>query len=220
MYALSGYVLISYTNIMWLDVVAIFPIFCLGIHRLLTQNKSGLFVVTLTLSLIISYYISYMILFFILSCLPFAVFLYAKKEDRKRVAGKLIMAVLLSLFLLMFSFLPAFSQTMSSYRMAAKAATVVENNEAGMKLIFLMMSAIELLGTVRLLKYFKKDNIVKMMILSLIMCGILPILFERINMLWHTGSHNCFPFRYGFIPIFIMLNCGMYYIIKYFLCEN
>lgn len=215
MYALSGYVLISYTNIMWLDVVAIFPIFCLGIHRLLTQNKSGLFVVTLTLSLIISYYISYMILFFILSCLPFAVFLYAKKEDRKRVAGKLIMAVLLSLFLSMFSFLPAFSQTMSSYRMAAKAATVVENNEAGMKLIFLMMSAIELLGAVRLLKYFKKDNIVKMMILSLIMCGILPILFERINMLWHTGSHNCFPFRYGFIPIFIMLNCGMYYITKY-----
>lgn len=45
--------------------------------------------------------------------------------------------------------------------MATKAATVVENNEAGMKLIFLMMSAIELLGTVRLLKYFKKDNIVK-----------------------------------------------------------
>lgn len=220
MYALSGYVLISYTNIMWLDVVAIFPIFCLGIHRLLTQNKSGLFVVTLTLSLIISYYISYMILFFILSCLPFAVFLYAKKEDRKRVAGKLIMAVLLSLFLSMFSFLPAFSQTMSSYRMAAKAATVVENNEAGMKLIFLMMSAIELLGTVRLIKYFKKDNIVKMMILSLIMCGILPILFERINMLWHTGSHNCFPFRYGFIPIFIMLNCGMYYITKYLPCEK
>ena len=220
MYALSGYVLISYTNIMWLDVVAIFPIFCLGIHRLLTQNKSGLFVVTLTLSLIISYYISYMILFFILSCLPFAVFLYAKKEDRKRVAGKFIMAVLLSLFLSMFSFLPAFSQTMSSYRMAAKAATVVENNEAGMKLIFLMMSAIELLGTVRLLKYFKKDNIVKMMILSLIMCGILPILFERINMLWHTGSHNCFPFRYGFIPIFIMLNCGMYYITKYLPCEK
>ena len=220
MYALSGYVLISYTNIMWLDVVAIFPIFCLGIHRLLTQNKSGLFVVTLTLSLIISYYISYMILFFILSCLPFAVFLYAKKEDRKRVAGKLIMAVLLSLFLSMFSFLPAFSQTMSSYRMAAKAATVVENDEAGMKLIFLMMSAIELLGTVRLIKYFKKDNIVKMMILSLIMCGILPILFERINMLWHTGSHNCFPFRYGFIPIFIMLNCGMYYITKYLPCEK
>ena len=58
------------------------------------------------------------------------------------------------------------------------------------------------------------------MILSLIMCGILPILFERINMLWHTGSHNCFPFRYGFIPIFIMLNCGMYYITKYLPCEK
>ena len=52
------------------------------------------------------------------------------------------------------------------------------------------------------------------------MCGILPILFERINMLWHTGSHNCFPFRYGFIPIFIMLNCGMYYITKYLPCEK
>lgn len=220
MYALSGYVLISYTNIMWLDVVAIFPIFCLGVHRLLTQNKSGLFIVTLTLSLIISYYISYMILFFILSCLPFAVFLYAKKEDRKRVAGKIIIAVLLSLFLSMFSFLPAFSQTMSSYRMSGQKATIVKNYEVEMKLIFLMMSAMGLLGTLRLLKYFKKDNIVKMMILNLIMCGVLPILFERINMLWHTGSHNSFPFRYGFIPIFIMLNCGMYYITKYLTHEK
>ena len=220
MYALSGYVLISYTNIMWLDVVAIFPIFCLGIHRLLTQNKSGLFIATLTLSLIISYYISYMILFFILSCLPFAVFLYAKKEDRKRVAVKIIIAVILSLFLSMFSFLPAFSQTMSSYRMSGQKVTIVKNYEVEMKLTFLMMSAMGLLGTLRLLKYFKKDNIVKMMILSLIMCGVLPILFERINMLWHTGSHNCFPFRYGFIPIFIMLNCGMYYITKYLPCEK
>lgn len=220
MYALSGYVLISYTNIMWLDVVAIFPIFCLGVHRLLTQNRSGLFIVTLTLSLIISYYISYMILFFILSCVPFAVFLYAKKEDRKRVAGKIIIAVLLSLFLSMFSFLPAFSQTMSSYRMSGQKATIVKNYEVEMKLIFLMMSAMGLLGTLRLLKYFKKDNIVKMMILSLIMCGVLPILFERINMLWHTGSHNSFPFRYGFIPIFIMLNCGMYYITKYLTHEK
>lgn len=220
MYALSGYVLISYTNIMWLDVVAIFPIFCLGIHRLLTQNKSGLFIATLTLSLIISYYISYMILFFILSCLPFAVFLYAKKEDRKRVAVKIIIAVILSLFLSMFSFLPAFSQTMSSYRMSGQKVTIVKNYEVEMKLTFLMMSAMGLLGTLRLLKYFKKDNIVKMMILSLIMCGVLPILFERINMLWHTGSHNCFPFRYGFIPIFIMLNCGMYYITKYLTHEK
>ena len=215
MYALSGYVLISYTNIMWLDVVAIFPIFCLGVHRLLTKNKSGLFIITLTLSLIISYYISYMILFFILSCLPFAVFLYAKKEDRKRVAGKIVIAVILSLFLSMFSFLPAFSQTMSSYRMAAKTETIVKNNEIEMKITFLMMSALSLLGTIKLLKNLKKDNVAKMMILGLVMCGILPILFERINMLWHTGSHNSFPFRYGFIPIFIMLNCGMYYITKY-----
>ena len=215
MYALSGYVLISYTNIMWLDVVAIFPIFCLGVHRLLTQNKSGLFIVTLTLSLIISYYISYMILFFILSCLPFAVFLYAKKEDRKRVAGKIIIAVVLSLFLSMFSFLPAFSQTMSSYRMSGQKATIVKNYEVNMKLTFIMMSSLALLGTVKLIRYFKKDNIVKMLLLSIVACGILPILFERINMLWHTGSHNSFPFRYGFIPIFIMMNCGMYYITKY-----
>ena len=152
MYALSGYVLISYTNIMWLDVVAIFPIFCLGVHRLLTQNKSGLFIVTLTLSLIISYYISYMILFFILSCIPFAVFLYAKKEDRKRVAGKIIIAVVLSLFLSMFSFLPAFSQTMSSYRMSGQKATIVKNYEVNMKLTFIMMSSLALLGTVKLIR--------------------------------------------------------------------
>lgn len=216
MYSLSAYVLISYTNIMWLDVVAIFPIFCLGVHRLLTQNKSGLFIVTLTLSLIISYYISYMILFFILSCLPFAVFFYAKKEDRKRVAGKIVIAVILSLFLSMFSFLPAFSQTMSSYRMAGQKATIVRNYEAGMKLTFLMLSSLSLLGTVSLVKYFKKDNTVKMLLLSLLICGVLPILFERINMLWHTGSHNSFPFRYGFIPIFVMMNCAMYYITKYY----
>ena len=216
MFALSAYTIISYTNIMWLDIVAIFPIFCLGIYRLVTKNKADLFIATLTLCLIISYYISYMILFFILSCIPFVILFYAKKEDRKRVSGKVIIATILALCISMFSFLPAFSQTMSSYRMAGEPVKIVKNDEVQMKMIFLLFSGLGILGTLKLTKQFKKDNIAKMLLLSILVSGILPIAFERVNALWHTGSHNSFPFRYGFIPIFIMFNAAMYYFTKYY----
>lgn len=216
MYAMGSYVLINYTNIMWLDIVILFPLFCLAIYRLFNENKSGMFILILTLSLIISYYISYMILFFILSCIPFGIIFYVKKEDRKRIAGKVIIAVLISLFLSMFSFLPAFLQTMTSYRMAGSTTNTVTNENFGMKLIALLFSSTALLGTLKLCKHFKEDSNVKMLLLSLLVSGILPIFFERINLLWHTGSYNCFPFRYGFIPTFILMNSGLYYFYKYY----
>lgn len=215
-YAMGGYVLINYTNIMWLDIVALFPIFCLGIYRLFNENKAGLFIVTLTLCLIINYYISYMILFFILSCIPFGIMFYVKQENKKRVCGKVIVSVLISLFLSMFSFLPAFTQTMTSYRMAGTIENTIKNDNFEMKAVVLLMSSVALLGTIKLCKHFKKDNNAKVLLLSLLVAGILPVLCERINLLWHTGSYNGFPFRYGFIPTFILINSSLYYFHKYY----
>ena len=34
-------------------------------------------------------------------------------------------------------------------------------------------------------------------------------------MIWHGGSYLSFGFRFGFIPIFVLLNGGIYYFSKY-----
>ena len=45
--------------------------------------------------------------------------------------------------------------------------------------------------------------------------GILPLLFEGINLIWHGGSYICFPFRHGFITAFILALGSNYYFQKY-----
>lgn len=65
LYALSGYMAAYYWNVMWLDSVALFPLILLGMERIIRKKKSGLFVLTLALSVWCNYYISFMIAIFL-----------------------------------------------------------------------------------------------------------------------------------------------------------
>ena len=38
------------------------------------------------------------------------------------------------------------------------------------------------------------------------------ILFNQINSMWHTGSYNMFPYRYGFISIMVLYLGVLYYL--------
>ena len=65
-------------------------------------------------------------------------------------------------------------------------------------------------------KHKKEDkNYFLMYLISFIICGILPLAFERINLWWHTGSYQCFPWRFGFIPLFILFCGAMRYFTYY-----
>ena len=70
-YALSGYLAAYNWNIMWLDCIAIFPIICIGLEKLVCEKKGLLYACSLAFCILSNYYISimicaFMVLYFIM----------------------------------------------------------------------------------------------------------------------------------------------------------
>ncbi len=63
-YALCGYMLAYYWNVMWLDAMVLLPIVLLGIERIIDNGKMKTFVIGLALSMFSNYYTSYMLCVF------------------------------------------------------------------------------------------------------------------------------------------------------------
>ena len=57
MYALCGFTLGYYWTTIWFDALAIFPLVMLGVHKLVTEGKFQLYVLTLAAAMILNFYI-------------------------------------------------------------------------------------------------------------------------------------------------------------------
>ena len=84
-YALSGWFLTDFWNIMWCDAYVLLPLVCLGLLRLFTERKYLLYVLTLALVIISNYYSGYMVCIFLVF---FSVVMYfAFMPDDKFTVG-------------------------------------------------------------------------------------------------------------------------------------
>ena len=64
MYALCGYVLGYYWNIMWHDCVALLPLVMLGVYSLIKEGKWKLYVIALAVAVVSNFYIGFMVCIF------------------------------------------------------------------------------------------------------------------------------------------------------------
>lgn len=64
LYALCGYVLGYYWNIMWLDCVALLPLVMLGVYLIIKENKCLLYIISLAVCVISNFYIGFMVCIF------------------------------------------------------------------------------------------------------------------------------------------------------------
>jgi len=216
MYALSGYVLMYNTNLMWLDVVGLFPLFILSIKYMFKTDKIHWYAIVLALMLIFNYNLAYMVLMFIIFAIPIYIKFGIEKEKRKKAVFNVIIGTILSVGLSAFAFIPSFMQVMTSYRMSGVVTNTVSNANILFKIVVFIFYSLPLYGYIKWIKNYKKDkNNVLINMLALIFTAIIPILFERVNLLWHTGSYQMFPFRYGFIPIMILFLGSLRYFDNY-----
>ena len=186
-YGLCGYGLLYYQNLVWLDMLYLFPLTMLGFIRLIEEEKPGLFTLCLALSLIFNYYLSYMLLLGMIICGAVFIFRYAPKERRGRLAGKLGLSAAAALSVTAVVWLPSLLQCLSSAR---TGGGVIQSVQSGGMLTKLSATLPVLRGTV--------------------FWGLmsLPVLIEPINKLWHLGSYQAFPVRYGYMPVFL----GLWYL--------
>lgn len=66
LYGFSGFALNYYQNIVWLDMMALFPLLLLSLTALVTDRKMLPFVLAFSAMLTVNYYLSYMVVLFLI----------------------------------------------------------------------------------------------------------------------------------------------------------
>jgi uncharacterized membrane protein YfhO len=69
-YALCGWFISFFWNIMWCDAVVLLPLIMLGLKRLLAERKCGMFAVILAVAVLSNYYAGYFICLFLVLFAP------------------------------------------------------------------------------------------------------------------------------------------------------
>lgn len=205
-YALCGYGLLYYQNLMWLDVMALFPLFLLACYALLERGRPLPYVVMMTLSMVVCFYVGFMVALFAL--LFFGVHLVFNVPHRKRTATQFVLGSLMAALLSAPVWVPAFAQVVRSARgsyLSTSLSSCGWGTPFATSLPLLLCSAgLPLLLIVTLM--FSPRRTRKTDALTVV-CGLLliPMLLEPVNRMWHMGSYMCFPCRFAFMPIFLLL---------------
>ncbi len=78
LYAMCGYFVAYYWNVMWIDAMVYFPLVILGIENIINKRNPKIYIPMLTLTLLSSYYMGYMTCIF--AVLYFIVYFFANYE--------------------------------------------------------------------------------------------------------------------------------------------
>lgn len=219
-YAFCGYAMMFYQNIIWLDIMYLFPILMLGIHSLTEKGKPWLLIFSLTATVIVNFYISYMVILFVL--LYFGIYAFYFKARDYMLYVKLGISVLIAMALSAVVWLPSFVQYSSSGRKSnildgLMYCDFLTETETCIP-VLLATSVIFACLIVLLPSLEGRSRDIKMSVfIFLAMC--VPIFIEPINRMWHTGNYMSFPVRYGFITIFSgLIVCAQ--LLSSFECEK
>src|SRR5574344_1781404 len=88
-----GYNICYFFNFMYFDVVALFPIVMIGLDKLINKEELGLYVFSLTLSILANFYIGYMVCIF---CVLYFIYNYILLEKKnKRIIYKFLISSIL-----------------------------------------------------------------------------------------------------------------------------
>ena len=214
----SGWTIVHFTNVGWLDLMVLLPILLLTVKKLINDGKCLWFIVILSYLLILSYYITYMILVGVVVISTVYFFTIAKKGTRKRTISLLFFSIIISILISFFAFIPSCLTSLQSHRFTTDLNANPKKELVQMffsKFSTLTMITLPLVFFVKLIATLKKDKLnVLFFLLSFCICGV-GLIIEPINKMWHTGSYFSFPFRYSFILIFIMIFGSLYYLNKY-----
>lgn len=219
-YAFSGYVLISYPILCWLDVVALFPLLALSLIHLAKNNKGTYYIITLSLMVILSWYLAFLVLLFILFSSYLYMKFYVPISERSKFIRLLGLSTIVSLLITLPITLPTLIQIQTTTR-AASLYSILQSMQGTdvmaffSKINYFFMTSLPVSFLLLMLAYPKKNKRLVFFLLSLLVLTVLPVLIEPINKMWHLGSYFGFFLRFGFIPIFLFINLSAYFLQSY-----
>lgn len=210
MYALCGYGMLFYQNVIWLDMMYLFPLLMLSLEQLVKKQNNILYTVMITVMLIVNYYISYMTVLFILLFMAVYVSRHFKDENTGRICVKFISGSVIGALLSAVVWLPCFIQFLSSGRGESTVETIanadlISSYKTVLPLLFCSAFIFAAVG-INVFSGKKRTERTKTYLI-LFALTLVPFFIEPVNIMWHTGNYMSFPARYGFITIFMGLIC-------------
>lgn len=205
MYAFSGYSMLYYQNVMWLDVMYLFPLLLLALERLIFRQRAGAYIAVLVAMLAVQFYLSYMVVLFI--ALWMGIQLFSNKCMPVHPITPLFCAAsVIAALLSAPCWLPALLQYFDSARgvgLVQSLSTSSFFTPIFTTLPLLLCSGILIAALYTARKSLcRKDFRIYTLLLFL---TIIAFEVEPINKMWHLGSYQAFPSRYGYMASFFTI---------------
>jgi len=205
LYASCGYVLQYYTNIHFLDVVMIFPLLMWSYEKMIKQERGIPYTLLMALCFVTNVYMMFMVcIYLILKSL----ILTWKCDKKNRVIMNVGKFTILAIILSLFCTLPTILQLLHSTRISNTAnnnyigilaSVICYMEEQKIFMVYGCEIGIAFLCLI-IMRKGKLNEYKKNIIMILFL--IIPIVVESVNKLWHTGSYQHFPMRFGYILSF------------------
>ncbi len=222
-YALCGYIMGYYWNLIWIDTVALLPLVVLGTIMLIKEGKFKLYVISLALSLVSNFYIGLFTCIFTAMVFLAAIIITWKNLKNAFIRlGQMAGATILGLGMGAFMLLPAylalqltnsvdntFPDTITFYETWFKMISNVigfhePTAKEGLPNFYCGMFAIILLGVFLVNTKIKiREKIITVLYLAFI---VVSCNMNVLNYIWH-GFHftNMIPYRFSFLFSFILV---------------
>lgn len=208
MYGCSGYGLFYYQNLMWLDIMAMLPLLMFSMRRMLKKADPLPYLLTLSAMMLLCFYLCYMIVLFVIIYMAVSIRTTVPKTRQPLIARRFFLASALAACLTAFVWLPCLIQV----RQSARGVSITEVL-AATRLFTHLGDKVTLLGCTALgfaalpllwqresprISARRRDRRIFLLLSA-------AVLFDPVNIMWHGGSYQAFPLRWGMIPILLML---------------
>ena len=206
MYAFCGYALYFYQNVVWLDAMYLFPLLLLGMNCLIQKGRIAGYTLALSAFVVVNFYLSYMVVLFVV--LSFGIYLFFTRDagKRRKTITLFVLASLLAAAVTAVVWLPSLLQYFDSARTGDLLATLKSGKFWTRKetMNSILLCTTEIVAAIPLYIFLVKSKTVESRLLFVLyILMLIPTTIEPINKMWHTGSYQAFPMRYGYIPIFL-----------------
>ncbi|MDD3241730.1 MAG: YfhO family protein [Bacilli bacterium] len=211
MYAFNAYNILMYQITPWIDIVYLFPIIIVGLKKVLDNERTILYSVTLAISLICCFYLSLMMLIFIFLISLIYILVY-KKDKIKESIVNLGIYTIPSLLISSFIIIPSYKEISISSRLGIDISKILNSHTGPItdKIVFFILSSFLIYLVLKLIKNYKDNKKFLLFLIPSLLITMIPIIIEPVNKILHFGSYAFFTNRFGFISQFLLLIGGAY----------
>ena len=206
-YAFSGYAMFYYQNIVWLDMMALFPLLILSLLSLEKSRKILPFILAFSGMLAVNYYLSYMVVIFLL--LGYGLYQFFCGSQQRRGDRILLLGcgAVLSLLMTAVIWLPSLLEVLTSARGEGLFQSLSAGSLSAEIFTTLPVIMTSALPFAALLFVRKKELKTGVFTAAAWMCLLffIAMTVRPINKMWHTGSYQGFPVRYGYMVTLLLL---------------